>query len=291
MMALFRDAHNRKLVSIKDMYSLALSYETVISKLRAHHATALRAMRSSAAPTNRPNTQQQTTPQPRAANAGPNANGHGDDRGMGGADGAEGDGRAGGAGGAHNARGDRRTTGCRRPREPSGDEDNPHGPAKRGGRPPQGEERNEESAAHARRRLHLKVYRLVGAAMAMLGGHAALTAFLVYMIRCASCKTGLVRRHVLLSDDIIDQLLDDAQINRIVTKNLDKRRRPPIARFRHARLDGVTVSNMDKLRFASIWTPGHTTLSKDIKQWEQWLATHCMGALQRVRIERHYTHC
>ena len=46
--------------------------------------------------------------------------------------------------------------------------------------------------------------------MAMLGGHAALTAFLVYMIRCASCKTGLVRRHVLLSDDIIDQLLDDA---------------------------------------------------------------------------------
>ena len=110
--------------------------------------------------------------------------------------------------------------------------------------------------------------------MAMLGGHAALTAFLVYMIRCASCKTGLVRRHVLLSDDIIDQLLDDAQINRIVTKNLDKRRRPPIARFRHARLDGVTVSNMDKLRFASIWTPGHTTLSKDIKQWEQWLATH-----------------
>ena len=44
----------------------------------------------------------------------------------------------------------------------------------------------------------MKVFRLLGMAAGLLGGHAALTAFVVYMIRCACCKTGLVRRHVLL---------------------------------------------------------------------------------------------
>ena len=120
----------------------------------------------------------------------------------------------------------------------------------------------------------MKVFRLLGMAAGLLGGHAALTAFVVYMIRCACCKTGLVRRHVLLQRDVISVMLDDSDVCRKITKELDRRRRPPIARFRHARLDGVTVSNMDKLRFASIWTPGHTTLSKDIKDWEEWLATH-----------------
>ena len=50
---------------------------------------------------------------------------------------------------------------------------------------------------------------------------------LVGMIRAACTKTGLVKRHVLLSPDVISLLLDDADVCRKITKELDKRRRPP----------------------------------------------------------------
>ena len=118
----------------------------------------------------------------------------------------------------------------------------------------------------------------MAAATTLLGGQAAFTMFIVYMIRCACCKPkrsdSIVKRHVYISSTFIALLLDDVDLCKTIAKELDKRRRPPIARFRHARLDGVTVAAMDKLRFASIWTPGHSTLSKEVQKWEEHLEKH-----------------
>ena len=57
----------------------------------------------------------------------------------------------------------------------------------------------------------------------------------------------------------------------MVARELDKRRKPPIAKFRYAHLTGVTISAMDKLRFASTWTPGHSTLLNDLRKYENHL--------------------
>ena len=52
-------------------------------------------------------------------------------------------------------------------------------------------------------------------------------------------------------------MLDDDDLRGFIEKKLDAKRRPAIAAFVNARLSGVSISAMEKLRFASIWTPGH----------------------------------
>ena len=305
MMALFRDAYNRKLVSTKQMYALALAYEENIAKLNADHAKELRTTRKSAAPTVVP---PPAHPNHRGATdatandgavgatanngavgatanngaAGPTANGGAAGAtGNGGATGAPGNGGATGAtanGGAAGATGNGGATanGAAGRAGNSNENDAPgNRPAKRGRPPKSAEGPKEESVKRTKSALNLKIYKLFAAALALLGGHqAALTLFIVGMIRASCTKSGLVKRHVLLSADVISLLLDDVDVCRKITKELDKRRRPPIARFRNARLDGVTVASMDKLRFATIWTPGHSTLSNEIKRWEAHLAKH-----------------
>jgi len=90
------------------------------------------------------------------------------------------------------------------------------------------------------------------------------------MVRDAALKTGLTRtRH--LEEDVIDRMVEDEALGPKVVKAVDKARKPPIVRFVLARLRGVSISAMDKMRFASIWTPGHTTLSKAHKWFEEWV--------------------
>jgi len=73
------------------------------------------------------------------------------------------------------------------------------------------------------------------------------------MIKAAACGgTGMRKRNIFVSRDVISVMLDDPDLCSKITKELDKRRRPPIARFRLARLEGVGIAAMDKLRFATI---------------------------------------
>ena len=49
-------------------------------------------------------------------------------------------------------------------------------------------------------------------------------------------------------------------------------------------MSGVTIAAMDKLRFASIWTPGHGTMAKAMKDMEAKLEhvwCHCRLVWQR----------
>jgi len=66
-------------------------------------------------------------------------------------------------------------------------------------------------------------------------------------------------------------MLEHETLGPRIIKAVDKKRRPPIIRFVLARLRGVSVSAMDKLRFAAVWMPGHSTLSKAYQAFEAWV--------------------
>ncbi|KAL1515171.1 hypothetical protein AB1Y20_004239 [Prymnesium parvum] len=120
------------------------------------------------------------------------------------------------------------------------------------GRGRQSESGKEKSCARSRQRLHKHAFTILMTVVTLLGGQTAFTMFVVGMIRAACSKTGLVKRYVLLSKHVLNIMLDDGEVCRRLTKELDKRRKPPIARFRTARLEGVTIAAIDKLRFSSI---------------------------------------
>jgi ribosomal protein S18 acetylase RimI-like enzyme len=66
---------------------------------------------------------------------------------------------------------------------------------------------------------------------------------------------------------------DDPMLYAMFRKEVDARRMPTIAAFVNARLSGVSIAAMDKLRFATIWTPGHSTLAKAVKEMEKHIST------------------
>ena len=160
--------------------------------------------------------------------------------------------------------------------EPAADADTPP-PAKKGGRKPKENPKGGTAAAKGRaearggQRHRKRLWDWMAQASLFLGGQAAFTAFFVYMVRSAVCKSTLPKRHRYLHADVIKRLLDDADVHKVVARELDKRRKPPIAKFRYAHLTGVTISAMDKLRFASTWTPGHSTLLNDLRKYENHL--------------------
>jgi len=99
------------------------------------------------------------------------------------------------------------------------------------GRGRQSESGKEKSCARSRQRLHKHAFTILMTVVTLLGGQTAFTMFVVGMIRAA--------------------------------KELDKRRKPPIARFRTARLEGVTIAAIDKLRFSSIWDENDDELDEE----------------------------
>jgi len=166
--------------------------------------------------------------------------------------------------------------------EPAADAETPANaetppPAKKCGRKTKENPKDGVAAAAARatarkgQRQRKPVFDWLACASIFLGGQAAFTAFFVYMVKSAVCKSKLPKRLRYLRADVVKQLLDDADVYKVVARELDKRRKPPIAKFRYAHLTGVTISAMDKLRFASTWTPGHSTLLNDLRKYEHHL--------------------
>jgi len=90
------------------------------------------------------------------------------------------------------------------------------------------------------------------------------------MLKCSVLPNrNLKKKYRFFAPDTIKLILDDHDLFTAFKKEMDKRRRPPIAAFVTARLTGVSISAMDKLRFATIWTPGHTTMANAIREMEQ----------------------
>ena len=130
-------------------------------------------------------------------------------------------------------------------------------------------------ARQSRRRLHVG-FQAVGACSAALGGAAALTTFFVFMLVSVVKKTGRHKKNIFFKPDVIGQILDDPALFKSFGKELDKRRKPPISQFVIAHLTGVTYTAMDKMRFATAWCPGHSTLLCEIKRLEAHIeATWC----------------
>jgi hypothetical protein len=128
------------------------------------------------------------------------------------------------------------------------------------------------NAKRVKQRLRQRLYDMMGAAATVLGGEVAFTWFVVVMVKSAVCKTGLVKRHIYLAKDVVKCMCDDEPLRKVLTKELDARRKPKMAQFRKAQFSGVSISSMDQLRFASLWTPGHGTFAKAQKEWEDLLA-------------------
>ena len=138
------------------------------------------------------------------------------------------------------------------------------------------EERSAAAATAAskrnRQRLHQRAFGCMASLALTLGGGAmGVTWFVVMMVKSAVCPTGLVRRHIYLAKDVVKLMCDDEALRKVLTKELDARRKPKMAQFRNAQFSGVSISAMDQLRFASIWTPGHGTMAKAQKEWEDLL--------------------
>jgi len=108
--------------------------------------------------------------------------------------------------------------------------------------------------------------------MALLAPSGVLPAsFVIALIDQATRGTGQRRAMIVLAADVIDRIIEHQHVGPRVVKASDKKRRPPIARWIYARVTGLTSTAMDKVRFAAIWVPGHTTMSKAMKDWEKWL--------------------
>lgn len=121
----------------------------------------------------------------------------------------------------------------------------------------------------ARKRLAAKANQAMEQCSATIGGAARLTPYIVSLFRRAAKKTGTWTKNCFLQRDAIPQLLDDPDVFTVIRKEIDKRRKPEICRFMVAHLTGVTFSAMDKMRFATPWCPGHSTLSREIKRLEK----------------------
>lgn len=74
-------------------------------------------------------------------------------------------------------------------------------------------------------------------------------------MKCSVLPSRLKRKYRWFHPDTVKLILDDPDLYKCFQKEMDKRRRPPIAAFVSARLSGVSISAMDKLRFSTIWTP------------------------------------
>lgn len=57
----------------------------------------------------------------------------------------------------------------------------------------------------------------------------------------------------------------DPAILKLMSRIVDAARRPPIAKFRFAKVMRLTNAAMDRLRFAMPWCPGHATMANDRK--------------------------
>ena len=222
MQALLRDAHRRRLVSVRVLLLLALGYERKIAELEQQHP------KSKAAP-------EKAAPE-KAAPEKP----------------------------------------MRRPSEKRQRDDATAGQfadgvdaAERGEASQEKAHKTEAAEAKARQRLHKRLYGHVEAMLSDLGGSKErLTSFFVLMISAAAAKTGLARvRH--LSQDVVMRLLDNAALAKRIMKDVDARRRPEAVRFVLANLRGCSTTAMDALRFATTWTPGHSTFSKLKKELEE----------------------
>lgn len=139
--------------------------------------------------------------------------------------------------------------------------------------PTQTDEQKEEMEKRSRRRFNWVMNGFISAAAAYAGGPAGFTLFFVYMLKLATCKTGAWKKNIFLTKDVIKLILDDPMLYAMFRKEVDARRMPTIAAFVNARLSGVSIAAMDKLRFATIWTPGHSTLAKAVKEMEKHIST------------------
>ena len=127
-----------------------------------------------------------------------------------------------------------------------------------------------------RKRRLRSSFQAVRACSVALGGAAALTSFFVSMLLSVVKKTGTHKKNIFFKSDIVGQVLDDPALFKAFGKEIDKRRKPPISQFVIAHLTGVTYTAMDKLRFATAWCPGHSTLLGEIKRLEAHIeATWC----------------
>ena len=154
----------------------------------------------------------------------------------------------------------------------------PHLLKKRGPRsgPAQTEAQQRSATQRQAERLRARRYQAMAACSLVLGGEAALTSFFVYMLVCVVKKTGTWTRNVFLQRDVVGQVLDDPALFKSFSREIDKRRKPPICQFVIAHLTGVTYTAMDKMRFATAWCPGHSTLLGEIKRLEMHIeATWC----------------
>jgi len=139
--------------------------------------------------------------------------------------------------------------------------------------PTQTDEQKEEMEKRSRRRFNWVMNGFISAAAAYAGGPAGFTLFFVYMLKIATCKTGARKKNIFVMKDVIKLILDDPMLYAMFRKEVDARRMPTIAAFVNARLSGVSIAAMDKLRFATIWTPGHSTLAKAVKEMEKHIST------------------
>lgn len=152
-------------------------------------------------------------------------------------------------------------------------------PAKRGtgGRKPSANPKGgivaaaREAAKLRGRRKRAVVFGHMAQASAELGGRRSLGAFFISMIRHSTFCTGLVRRHRYLPAGFLGALVDDAEIRAKLARDIDQRRRPKLSAFQAARFSGVTFGSIDKLRFAMNRAPGHSTMIKADREWEETL--------------------
>ena len=225
MMALTRDAHARKLVSIVLVFTLAQAYEQKIRDLEAQHKTAQQAAnRRKPAARARGGLPRGGLPRS-GAPAGPAAPPD-----------------------APEPEGAPAKDKCGRGRKRKQDT----------------EDARAASDKRANQRFRLNLFRhLAAMSLAFKGSKDGLTRFMIeWVIRPTCAASGLPARHIHLARTFISNMFDDPAVGKALEKEYEKRKRPRIARFVLAKVSLVTFAAMDALRFASPWIPGHTTLCK-----------------------------
>ena len=158
----------------------------------------------------------------------------------------------------------------------------------------QTERQQAEAADRKRQRSNLKMFSLCASMTVAAGGPLAFTLFFVYMLKCAVCHTNQRKKYIFVNGDVVKRILDDPELYAVFRKEIDNRRKPPITAFMHARLAGVSISAMDKLRFATIWTPGHSTLSDAVNALEKsiqedWCPSGPVASWGTTRTEKEQT--
>ena len=137
-------------------------------------------------------------------------------------------------------------------------------------KPGQTEAAKEEARKRQKRGLNLKMFKAIaGMALLLGGGVMEFTVFFIWLLKCSVLPSRLKKKYRWFHPDTVKLILDDPDLYKCFQKEMDKRRRPPIAAFVSARLSGVSISAMDKLRFSTIWTPGHTTLANAVREMER----------------------